>query len=331
VYNYFLEGNYEEARPLLENDFYQSWKEQQYESATNAGLTLAKIYLKQQKIQPAMQVMDRIEGVVLSKRHIRWMRSWFENQFELAKQTGNLSYAAMYADSALTYREMAATTANMQILANSRSKVEAERYLNQISLLEGKRQKALVLRNALMAGIVLISIILLLIINRARARHAFEVEKAMMEKKQSEALLQQVHAQLHQYTLHLKEKTLLIEQVERELDQLKQQGKTHAAVSEQTLGQLLQSSILTEEEWQHFRELFERVHPGFLIKMRQQFPDLTPAETRMLVLARLKLTNKEMMAMLGIGYDAIKKSRQRLRKKINLPDDISLESWIEKI
>lgn len=330
-YNYFLQGSYDKAMPLLEDDFRQSWKVQEYESATNAGLSLVSIYLKKKKFNSAIQVMDSIKPIVFSKRHIRWMRSWFENQFQLSKQNGNLKDAVRYADSALTYKEIAANNANMQILANTRSKVDAEKYLNQISLLESNRQKALLLRNALIGAIALITVILLLILNRINVRHRFSLEKAALEKKQANQMLEQVQEQLNQYTGHLREKTLLIEQVERELEQIKAAGNLLNIATEQSLGELLQSSILTEEEWQRFRALFEKVHPGFLIKIRQQFPDLTPAETRIVVLTRLKLTNKEMMTMLGIGYDAIKKTRQRLRKKISLPDDETLDHWIEKI
>jgi hypothetical protein len=275
--------------------------------------------------------MDNIEKVVLQKRYTRWMRNWFENQYGLAKLQGNVNEAVIFADSALKYRDIAANNTNAQILANTRSKVEAEQYLNRISLLESNRQRAVLLRNALLAGIALITIILLLMINRIRSRQKFSEEKAALEKKQSEVLLEQLQGQLDQYTMHLRNKTQLIEQVELELSQLKAAGSALYSETERSLGELLQSSILTEEEWQRFRTLFEKVHPGFLSKIRQQFPDLTPAETRILVLTRLKLTNKEMMAMLGIGYDAIKKTRQRLRKKINLPDEATLDQWIEKM
>jgi tetratricopeptide (TPR) repeat protein len=330
-YNYYLKGNYDEAEPLLLRDYEQSLQAKQLESAVNAGLSLADIFVKTGRPSAARQIMDNIEKVVLQKRYTRWMRNWFENQYGLAKLQGNVNEAVIFADSALKYRDIAANNTNAQIMANTRSKVEAEQYLNRISLLESNRQRAVLLRNALLGGIALITIILLLIINRIRSRHRFSVEKATLEKKQASILLEQLQGQLDQYTMHLRNKTQLIEQVELELSQLKAAGSALYTETERSFTELLQSSILTEEEWQRFRTLFEKVHPGFLSKIRQQFPDLTPAETRILVLTRLKLTNKEMMAMLGIGYDAIKKTRQRLRKKINLPDEATLDQWIEKM
>jgi DNA-binding CsgD family transcriptional regulator len=157
------------------------------------------------------------------------------------------------------------------------------------------------------------------------------MEKAALEKKLAAEKLETVKSELDQYTLRMKEKSALLEKFEAELENMKQSGQAMESDANHSLQELLQVSILTEDEWLHFRALFEKVHPGFLTRMRVKLPDLTPAETRLLVLTKLKLTNKEMGAMLGIGYDAIKKTRQRLRKKINLPEEGGLDELIAMI
>jgi DNA-binding CsgD family transcriptional regulator len=87
-------------------------------------------------------------------------------------------------------------------------------------------------------------------------------------------------------------------------------------------------SILTEDDWNEFRTLFEKVQIGFFDKLKQQFPDLTPSEQRLLALMKLKLSKREMAGMLGIAPDSIKKTRQRIRKKINVMDDVALEELV---
>jgi DNA-binding CsgD family transcriptional regulator len=330
-YNYYLGGDFEKAEPLLENDFKASWKEGQRESAVNAGLNLAEIYLEKGWMEKARSLMDTMQQVVMQKRSTRWMRIWFQNQYGLARAEGRYAEAVVFADSALRYRDMAATNSNAQLIANTRSKVEAEQYLNKISLLETQKQKELVLRNALLSGIGLVAVILLLVINRFRTRQKYAMQNAALEKKLAAEKLETVKAELEQYTLRMKEKSALLEKFEAELENMKQSGQAMESDANHSLQELLQVSILTEDEWLHFRELFEKVHPGFLTRMRVKLPDLTPAETRLLVLTKLKLTNKEMGAMLGIGYDAIKKTRQRLRKKINLPEEGGLDELIAMI
>ena len=330
-FTHYLNGHLALAKPLLLTDFRLSLKHQQMESATNAGLILAEIYLHENKPDSAGYVLNLIKPSVLSMRSPRQMRGWFQNQFTLASRQGRQQAALVFADSALHYRDVTATNANAQLIANTRSKVEAEEYLHQIKLLDNKRQQAVLLRNALLVGLVLLAIISLLMINRAQTRQQFALEKANLQQMQAQEKMNLLKAQLEQYTLGIKDKARLLEQFELEITQLKQQQQQNLIEQEHTFGQLLKASILTEEEWQQFRELFEKVHPGFLARIRQQFTDLTPAETRMMVLGKLKLTNKEMMAMLGIGYDAIKKARQRLRKKLQLDEHTNLEEWIETL
>ena len=91
------------------------------------------------------------------------------------------------------------------------------------------------------------------------------------------------------------------------------------------------SAILTDEHWEEFRGRFEKVHGGYLLRLRTKLPDLSPAETRFMALAKLQLTNKEMSGILGVSPDSIRMMRHRLRRKLNLDEDGSLEEMINSI
>ncbi len=45
------------------------------------------------------------------------------------------------------------------------------------------------------------------------------------------------------------------------------------------------------------------------------FSDLTESNLRIITLLKLELSNQEISSLLGITIDAVKKSKQRLRKK----------------
>jgi hypothetical protein len=85
--------------------------------------------------------MNTMQPVVMQKRTTRWMRLRFQNHYSLARAKGQLSEAVGFAESAPRYRDMAATDSNAQIVANTRSKLEAEQYLSKISLLESQKQR----------------------------------------------------------------------------------------------------------------------------------------------------------------------------------------------
>ena len=92
--------------------------------------------------------------------------------------------------------------------------------------------------------------------------------------------------------------------------------------------QLHQTIILTEKDWQEFKQLFERAYPRFLQGLAVKHPSLTEAEIRLLALIKLNLSVNEMAAMLGILPQSVRKTRQRLMKKLGLEDPKALPAFL---
>lgn len=328
---YYQQKKYGAAMPLLETDFTESRRVGEWGSMLNAGIMWADCLLKTDQFAAAKKIVAEIDSIANKSSSTAIRRNWFKLLYDLAKLEGRNEAAIRFADSAMLYQTSAVDKRNTNLINATRNKLEMESHLHNIEKLEQQKKLQVLLRNFLFIVIVLGAIIALLLINRSRIRKARQMAALAYEKQLSEEKLQQTHQQLEQYTLRMKEKTALLERFEQELETLKNMGVAKGSSTEKAMHELLQASILTEAEWQHFRDLFEKVHPGFITRMRLKLPELTPAETRLLVLTKLQLSNKEMGAMLGIGYDAIKKTRQRLRKKIELPEQDSLDDLIEMI
>ncbi len=54
-------------------------------------------------------------------------------------------------------------------------------------------------------------------------------------------------------------------------------------------------------------------------------PELTPADTRFLVLSKLNLSNKEMAGILVCATDTIRSYKHRLRRRFDLPEDANIK------
>lgn len=80
--------------------------------------------------------------------------------------------------------------------------------------------------------------------------------------------------------------------------------------------QLQHKKLLTEQSWREFRLAFEQIYPDFLQKISTHAAQFTPAELRLLTLAKLELKNQEIAETLGISVDGVKKGKQRLKKKL---------------
>ena len=88
--------------------------------------------------------------------------------------------------------------------------------------------------------------------------------------------------------------------------------------------------ILTPADWSAFKIYFEKAYPGYLLRLRNAYPALTEAEERMFLFIKLKLTNKEAAAILGISADSVKKTRTRLRKRLGLDEKVDIEEYVRQ-
>jgi DNA-binding CsgD family transcriptional regulator len=188
-----------------------------------------------------------------------------------------------------------------------------------MKLLESEKSKSLLVRNFIIVVILLVLVI--------AAQLIFRQE---LKQRKDKELLNNAVTQLNYYIDSVREKNQLIDQFKLEIEHLNAQPEQYSMLQEkeEIAGKLRQYSILTEDDWNEFRNLFEKVQIGFFDKLKQQFPDLTPSEQRLLALMKLKLSKREMAGMLGIAPDSIKKTRQRIRKKINVQDDTALEELV---
>ena len=181
-------------------------------------------------------------------------------------------------------------------------------------------------RNLVIAAIVLVAIVGLLILNRQRLKSRYQRQLAFQQKVAAERDLAAAKDQLDMFTQSIIEKTKVIEQLEQEVANKPLTDEQHQLADE-----LSRQTILTEEDWEKFKTLFEKIYPGFFLKLKEMIPDITVAEQRMAALTRLHLNTKQAASMLGISPDSVYKIRQRLRKRLQLDDEVTTETYLTKI
>ncbi len=180
-----------------------------------------------------------------------------------------------------------------------KQRLAAEKYAEQLQLLESEKAVQKNLRNAAFTLLALLLVLTYAWFNRQRYL-----------RRQKEATLEAAQNDLAAMTTSLLAKSALAENLRFEMEQL-------AASSEhgQYLEQLTHSTILTDDDWLRFRGIFEKAHPDFMAAQKLLYPGLTPAELRYLVLEKLQLSTHEMARMLGVSDNTIRQTRARLRRK----------------
>lgn len=339
---YYLQGKYDEAIPLLQTDIRLGLRGTQVSNTAKSIAVLGDIYLNTGKETEGMKLLKQAYHLIDSNN--KWtdydlLQYVYPILAKAYIKNGNAALAYAFLDSALKVRDSIGSQRNELTLAKAKQNLATQKYNMKVREAESQRSFNVLLRDALIVGILLLAVIALLVINRQKIRHnqnlqKLEVEKwkAEVDKRRAESELVTAEYRLADFTRSLKEKNELIEQFADEIERYKTISSEQDRVSQQdALLQLQRSTILTDDQWEDFRSLFEQVHSGYLNRLREKLPLLTPAETRFITLSKLKFSNKEMAGVLGISNDAVRMSKHRLRKKLNLTTDEELEQVIETI
>jgi CheY-like chemotaxis protein/DNA-binding CsgD family transcriptional regulator len=83
-----------------------------------------------------------------------------------------------------------------------------------------------------------------------------------------------------------------------------------------------------EESWYRFNLSFSRVHKEFDRNLIKKHPNLTQSDVRLCSFIRLGMSNKEIALVLNQSTDSVKVTKYRLRKKVLVDSDISIENYL---
>jgi hypothetical protein len=327
-YSYFFQKKYDIAKPLLEFDYRTSKQYGEIANAAHALQLIARINLLQGKKDSALLQVK--EAMRMLQQHPQPIPNFLQDVYYA---TADVYRAFDNSDSFYHYLQLYSYLHDSieRAVANSRLEISRLRLDNQSNVseirdLQKEKDAETRERNLVIAAIVLVAIVGLLILNRQRLKSRYQRQLAFQQKVAAEKDLAAAKEQLDMFTQSIIEKTNVIEQLEQQVANKPLTDEQHQLADE-----LSRQTILTEEDWEKFKTLFEKIYPGFFLKLKEMIPDITMAEQRMAALTRLHLNTKQMASMLGISPGSVYKIRQRLRKRLQLDDEVTTETYLTKI
>ncbi len=316
--NQYLRGSYDQAIPLLESDFYGATRENDFGCAAGAAIILADIFREKGKLEVSRTFIDyAIENIEKAWQPERFrllypvMSKWYS-------ATGNAQLSKQYLDSSvLAINRYNEKYSALKVLRAQQKVDRQEQELKQASITLEKERKTAE-RNLLFVLVMLLCVVMVLSYYIQRKRQ--QVKDLKLQKASQD--LEIAKQSLKIFTENIQKKNKLIEELERQLD----------SDTDLTLVQQLQkSTILTEDDWQNFKFLFEQVHGGFLQRLKEKYPNFSPAETRFISLAKLSFSTKEMATALGVSSQSIRTNWYRIKKKLDLSDTVTPKELVEDI
>lgn len=304
-----------------------------------ALLHLGRFFMAQGKDTEAIQALTQAFEIAENTGSLKYQQeaaSCLSGIFEKKGQTLKaLQYYKTWVSIADSIRAQQAANRllDLQIAFETKQKQQqVELWKKEFVIQRGKKQ-------ALAVGIIFILLIAAILISRQRLKHRKEKKIAELligmqcasqrslelEMKNMELEIEFNRKSLMAYTQKLIEKNAVVESL---MQQVSENTAQSVDEREANIARLMETRIVTEDDWIEFKKLFTAVYPAFMLQLQEKYPAITQAELRLSALIALKLSTREIASVLGISSDSVKKSRQRLRKKMNLTIEEDLDGHI---
>lgn len=327
---YFLEKDSRKAYELCVQDFEISTETNQFGSAINALDLLIKIEIETNRLAQAEKRLAFMDSLVHTLEYnISNYRVLYNAKTAISQARGNYKDALEFYKLARLYSDSIQQRSNQENLKKTEFQISFEQKQAELSILRTNKRYSELLNVGLIAFTVLSIVVFIWILRLNMRKRRREKELSDLKRQRVQQELEITESQLRGMLSNLMEKNSMIESLTAEIEQFNQEDSQ--AYSEERMKMLdkLQSfTLLTDDDWLEFKNLFEKLNPNFFTKVLTHSPDLTNAELRLITLIKLNLSNLEMSRTLGISPDSVRKTGLRLRKKWNMDQPEELVKFI---
>lgn len=153
-----------------------------------------------------------------------------------------------------------------------------------------------------------------------------KLKRNKLEKEKVDAELAFKKKELTTHALHLAKKNEVLEGLKQQAQELKE--KEESKKGYQSLIRTINFDLQDDNNWENFSRYFEEVHKDFNRNVKAKYPQVTSNELRLLALLKMNLSSKEIANILNISQEGIKKARYRLRKKLDITTEDSLQDLV---
>jgi len=157
-----------------------------------------------------------------------------------------------------------------------------------------------------------------------------EQELQKTKQKQSDDEISFKNKQITDFALHISEKNDLLVSIKNKLKLLVVSNKKELFKINE-LVHFLNNNLEQNKEKVAIYTLADNTKDSFYHKLSDLYQDLTNKEKRVAAFVRLDLSSKQIATQLNISISSIDNYRHNLRRKMNVPKEITLSNFIKRI
>lgn len=151
-----------------------------------------------------------------------------------------------------------------------------------------------------------------------------------LENEKLEAEVRHKNQELASATLHIVQKSEILNTIKEELELLQRKSGTDPKLEKEInhIIKMLEQDARTDADWEQFSHHFDQVHSDFLKRLGEQHAHLSPNDYKLCAYLRLNLSSKEIAALMNISLRGVESSRYRLRKRLGLDTEANLTDYL---
>lgn len=350
---YLKNGQADKGIPLLEYDLKENLHSKEPGIAINAARELARHYYKIGQFEKALSALRQTLTIESKVGDSLLYTEVYHQLFRNSLAKGDNSSAKRYYErfnilrKASTAKQEAERLGIEKSLLNNILTAQLEYQKKELEL-RSIENEALQAKNRyvqMRSLVISIAVLIVLIfgfmyvrkrisvlqMTRKLAEQELKIER--IEKERIDNELKHKNKDLTDFAIDISRKQEVLEELKTKLYELRNQ-KLDELETKRSINELIQytnNNLVVDSQLQEFQQNIEEVNYRFFDALKERFPDLTELDKQVCGLIRLGLSNKEIAVMRNVSYKAVRMSRYRLRKKMNLDEEEDIVEFLKSI
>jgi hypothetical protein len=295
-------------------------------------LHLAKHYLRRSQIQSEQDSLYSALGSIDKALKICDLNGLSVLEIDLLDrkiellESNKLEKSALGTASILFEKKATLSDDRMDMLLESLS-YKAELDINQRALEQARSRESLIF---IVVGFLMI-IFGMVVINYRNRRRAATKDSLIHEQERmlAENALRTKETELIKMSANIVTKNDLLSSIDKDLEYHISliDNKADRKVMD-PLRKRIQGKIDDSADWDQFQLQFSLAYPDFVEDLSARYTGLRTADIKLCCYLKMSMNTKEIARVTGLSVRAIENKRYRLRKKLSLDTEISLDNFI---
>lgn len=344
--SYVSKGSFDEAYSYLNKalNFVTEYSSPISSRKCDILYSLGILFYRKKDYKQAEQFFKETLPCARQLNLLHYESSIYQMLSEIENSRNNGAAAYDYLKKSVQLRDSLSIQEKAGELQRIQSHTELMNYQQQMQIVEQKSQlkqiRSLLIIAVLALGLLIIGFALFYI-NRKKKLRDLQIQQLdqqlknkemnnKLEKLELERRVEAKEREVAMAQLLMTEKGAVLEKMLHALTPFYSAGEIPEKIWRE-MRTFASSNSRKEDEWEKSKIHFEKVHPGFFRKLKEQFPDLTENELRLCAYIRIGMRSKQIGEMLSIDHKSVISNRYHLKKKMNLEKEQSLDDFVRNL